>query len=510
MPVKKLFCVLFILLCVLFGGNIHAQEFGFGFDDTDEPSVNPPLTAKLGGEIRTQFIGYVHDFESAEELKVASLGDIFLGKVNVRASGANVDAFMGINLSAKSLKDLSQIKNHSSADTPLILDETYLRVFFGPVNVEAGYRKLFWGKADSLGPLDVINPLDYSDLTDITDIMTMKIARPLLHVTWSTSGFSKLEAVFTPHFSGDRFDQEGRWMPSQFSDIPEIIKRELNSRAPGKLGLANSFFLLTHADTLETTLMEYFNSTPITVPETAGLEYFETGLRYTTSLGGIDLGAQYYYGYLPRPSWYLDDSINAFLDDLNKKIDVSDPNSLKNIDPQLLYPYINFDRYHLIGIDYAQVLWGFNLRTELAAYLTKDFSGDNGAVKNPFIGWSLGFDRDLVWGINANIQCNETIRLLNSKIGNNKSQDFEAGTEPTSTRLTMVLSKKFLKDNLESKVTAIWDIENSDCYVIPAVIWTIKDIKAEICGGIFAGKKSGELGQYEKNSFVKLGLNYTF
>jgi hypothetical protein len=42
--------------------------------------------------------------------------------------------------------------------SPVYVDEAYLRAYFGKFDIEAGLRKLSWGKADSMGPLDVINP----------------------------------------------------------------------------------------------------------------------------------------------------------------------------------------------------------------------------------------------------------------------------------------------------------------------------------------------------------------
>jgi hypothetical protein len=114
----------------------------------------------------------------------------------------------------------------------------------------------------------------------------------------------------------------------------------------------------------------------------------------------------------------------------------------------------------------------------------------------------------VVWGINANIQCNETIRLFFFFFGKNPVLDSEAGTDATATRMTLRVSKKFLRDNLESRATVIWDIENSDCYIIPALAWTMGELGAELSSGIFTGKDSGELGQYWKNSFVRLGLKY--
>jgi len=74
----------------------------------------------------------------------------------------------------------------------------------------------------------------------------------------------------------------------------------------------------------------------------------------------------------------------------------------------------------------------------------------------------------------------------------------------------MQLSKRFLRDELETKAIVIWDVENSDCYVIPAVVWTIKDLTAELSAGILAGNEKGGLGQYWENTFVKLAMRYSF
>jgi hypothetical protein len=169
-----------------------------------------------------------------------------------------------------------------------------------------------------------------------------------------------------------------------------------------------------------------------------------------------------------------------------------------------------YTRYHQIGVDYAQVIAGFNCRAELAGHITEDLAGDDGLVYNPFLAWSLGFDRDLFAGINANLQVNESIRLLNNKVGSDLLADIEAGTDLTSTRLTLMLSKKFFRDELELRATAIWGIEDMDFYILPAVVWTKGEVELELSGGIFAGKTDGELGQYRDNGFIRTALTYSF
>ncbi|MDR3341929.1 MAG: hypothetical protein LBT14_03920, partial [Treponema sp.] len=80
----------------------------------------------------------------------------------------------------------------------------------------------------------------------------------------------------------------------------------------------------------------------------------------------------------------------------------------------------------------------------------------------------------------------------------------------TSTRVTAKLSKKFLRDELEISAAAIWGIEDSDCLIMPSLIWTKNDISVELSGGIFAGDEAGELGAFRDNSFIKVGMTYTF
>jgi len=468
---------------------------------------------KVGGDITAEFSPYVRDFKKGEGTQEISPWDILSGSLNFSAGASNIEAYTAFNLSADSIgeiRDRSQ-KLDNPTYTPLIIDEAYLKAYVGPVNIEAGFRKLAWGKADSPGPLDVTNPMDYSDLRNITDVKAIKIARPMLHVTWNTGSFSKLEGVFIPNFAGHRFAEDGRWQPSQAKDMYSTIENEIFSKAAAKFGpMASNPAFSSVFDGVKNKFYKYLEDNPFTYPSAGALENYQAGLRYTTTIGPADIGVQYFYGHLFRPSLTVD-GIDAFVDDLASNIMGSYPPDLDYPgNPSLITPVIKYNRYHQIGVDYAQVLFGFNVRAEAAVHITEDLSGDDGSVQNPFIGWSLGFDRDLFAGINLNIQCNETVRLFNDKIGNNPILDAEAGTNAVSTRLTIRLSKNFFRDNLECSTTVIWDIEDSDCYIIPALTWTEGSMSWRLSTGIFAGKETGELGQYWRNNYVRFGVTYSF
>jgi hypothetical protein len=175
-----------------------------------------------------------------------------------------------------------------------------------------------------------------------------------------------------------------------------------------------------------------------------------------------------------------------------------------------IYFFVDFNTYHHIGIDYAQVIAGFNVRAELGANITGDLAGDDGNVYNPQIVWSFGFDRDLFWGINLNLQANGLVRLMHKKIGSDPLSDTEAGAKPSSTRITALLTKKFLQDRLEASATILWGIEDMDFLIIPGILWSMNDINVGLSMGFFGGRRSGELGQYRGNSYVKASAGWSF
>jgi hypothetical protein len=442
---------------------------GFGEDDAADAAsggASPGGTygVAISGEASASFLGYADDFSKG--LEETALGDMFSGALNFSAGNSFGEAVINFNLSLPTLD--------GSTGSPVALDEAYARAYFGAFEVEGGLRKLTWGKADSFGPLDVINPLDYSELTDASDALNMKIARPLVHATARFGQFSKVEVVFVPTFEPHRFASEGRWLPAQMKTLREQIAMA--------------------AQPAET--QNPPPSPPVAEevpPDTSTLNYAQAGLRFTATIGSSDIGAQYYYGRLPTPA-----------------VKMSYTQTSPTSPPTLSGVEFLYNPYHHIGVDYAQVLFGFNVRAEFAANITDDINGDDGAVYNPHLAWSLGFDRDLVWGMNLNLQANETIRLFHGNIHDNPMLDIEAGVDMTSTRVTAILSKKFLRDELEARFVALWEVEAHDFFIMPGLIWTRDAVQVEVSGGIFGGDEEGQFGQYYKNNFVKVGLTYSF
>jgi len=498
----KRIAILTVLL--ISAGFLNAQGFGFDNDDGDSVSGGSAVTVTISGEVSAELLGYFDDFHEGADR--TNLGDVFSGELNFKAGTPFADGVINLNLQA--------------TPQPVSIDEAYVRAFFGGFEIEGGLRKLTWGKADSLGPLDVINPLDYSELTNLDNIMSLKIARPLVHASYRFGSFNKIEALFVPTFEPLRYaEEDSRWVPAQmkqFKPLLELDEDNLSSEFASMLpdGFQDDFFASMLPDDFKVNINR--------PNKLSTVKYAQAGARFTTTIGPADFGLQYYYGRLTRPAYsviltHIDTSVPV----INMPITIPIPTAIN----------LDYNPYHQIGVDWAQVLFGFNVRAEFAANITYDFKGDDPYVYNPSLLWSLGFDRDLIAGINLNFQCNESIRLMNDKIKDDRLSllipqlgidalsllnieppllDIEAGTAITSTRITAAIFKKFFRDQLETRVAVMWGIEDKDFLLIPSIIWTHDTVSLKLSAGIFGGKEEGQLGQYKDNSFIKTVLSYSF
>jgi hypothetical protein len=464
-----------------------SQSFGFG-EESGAGEGLLPFSLDVSGKIEAGPVLFFNSFTDKKDARDFYILDFFNADLNFDINGKNAQAFFGFNLSYKAFEELAD--GDFKLYPPALIDEIWLRVFFERFTIEAGFMKMRWGRMYSPGPLDILNPIDYSDLTNLSDSRAMKIARPMFHASYSIGDFSKVEAVFLPNFAPHRFARDGRWVPEQYSNVvPVFIEGILNRALQINPSFIPAFQALLASPTGSSLISYEF-------PDTSTPDYSQAGLRFNTVIGSVDLGFQYFYGYYPRPSV----SLNGVDDFINSFPPFSVPPS----------PHIEYSRYHQIGADYSQVLFGFTVRAEFAAHITEDVLGDNGNVKNPFLAWSLGFDRDIIAGININVQFNETIRLLDNMVIKNPAMDCEGASGVTSTRLILQISKSFFMERLECKIVNIWDMEDSGLALIPSVKWSENDMRIELSAGIFTGDKSSELGQYADNAYIKLKLVYLF
>ncbi len=431
---------------------VASQEFGFGDAQEAAGAVDGEARAglRVGGEIE---FGTTLLFDSLDDLADMTLSSLACGRLDFEASGSSVDAALKLRISEQTL----------DAWPESFVDEAFVRIYLGPVDLEGGLLKVAWGRADSQGPLDVLNPDDLTDLT-VTDERERKIARPMLRASVAMGERSRLEAVFAAGFEGHRIAWDGPWAPLAVRDLKAAVAAlGVDPTDPQRV---------------------------LDTPDTESLGWAHGGLRFTTTLGAADLGGQLFSGYLPTP---------VVASDLASMLALAGGTPLP----------VSYDRYYQAGADFAAVVGGLNLRAELAANVTEDLCGDDPDVTNPAIAWSLGFDRDLFAGVNLNLQAHGTCRLLESRVGN-EAYDIEAGTDRTRSRITAVLSQKLLKDTVEWQLRALVGIEDRDFLLMPTVGLVVGDARVDLAAGIFGGDEQGELGQYADSSYMRLSLSYRF
>jgi hypothetical protein len=475
------------MIAALVPASLAAEDsFGFG-DPSDTASSSGASPVVVGGTVDLAAQAFVDEFDDPDSIR---LGNWASGKLKVSAKGDKSEGYLSLSVDPAKL----------AANPSTLFDEALLRAFLGPVTLEGGVFKLNWGKADSQGPLDVINPLDRSDLT-VLDWNDQKLAVPLLHAAVSIGEFSKVEAAFVPWFEGNLYDTKGRWTPAQASELPASVGTAYMTAlgtslyqkvVAGYMTLEQYQAALAAASAAASANLAGFDVSSL-YPVTSGLGYFQGGLRFTTTLASQDIGFQYYYGYLRDPAVYVDTASLLLADGSFNAAAI----------------HVAYNPYHQLGVDWASVLAGFNVRAEFAANLTSDLAGTDGAVYNPFLSWAFGFDRDLPLGINLNLQGTGSVRLMNDKVGTDL-RDTESGTDMTKTRVTGLVSRSFLRDELKLSCTGIWGVEDMDYLIVPAVAWSKGDIEAKLAAGFFGGDSSGQLGQFDSNDYLKITVRYSF
>ena len=440
---KKFAVSAFLIAGLLLFGvtGASAQEFGFGEGATDlglpAAEVAPASAgATLGGEVSFSILAFPGELVDGDFTNSTALP---AAKLDVEASGSKSDAFIGVNLDKKLL----------AASPSDILDEAWLRIFAGQTTIQGGIMRAAWGRADSLSVLDVLNPRNLSDLT-LRDEKDRKIAVPMLRLTRSLGEKFSADLVYLPWFEGDRIAMTGLWTPSQVITLQQL---------PGV-----SFAAL---------------------PDTKSLDYGQAGLRFTAVLKGMDLGAQYFYGYLPTP--YFD--LSGYLGSLSPIT-------------------IGYNRYHHMGVDLATVMAGFNVRLEAGANLTEDWLGDDPLTYNQAIVWSAGFDRDLFAAINLNVQAMGKVRLNHDKI--TTALDIESGTKITTTQVAALLSRSFMRDTVKLELLGILGAEKMDYMVEPGIVLTIGEAELALRGRYFGGDAEGDFGQFNDRSYVSISSKYAF
>jgi len=406
------------------------------FPDIDDPAVSefdawPQLKLRLGAE---------NDHGSfAVEL---AFDNALLGVGGVPTVG-------GINASPSPVSYLSQL-----------IREASVRIFAGPVTMELGLLRRVWGKGDELHVVDVLNATDYSD-PGSSGYLDSRIAIPMavLEAPFRQQGL--LEVAYVPVLVGDRIPADGRWAPTEYTELLALTAFGVDVAGP---------------------------------PARTTLESAQIGVRLTDTFGPLDLGLVYYYGYLKQPSV-----------DRTAFIPVPVPGGTITLD---------YDRVHVAGAEAAAVVGPLNLRGEAAWYATADTEGDDPAVSNPSVRYLAGFDVDIpISNLNLNAQVLGSVLLLTEQIDDNGPIDFEHDDDGvyTSHLIAGSLRDTYAGERFTAELGGAWYVETGDFVVRPALTIGFGDVLTMRIGGtLFEGDANTFLGQYDENDFLEIELVYDY
>lgn len=456
-----------------FGGDSGDDFGGSSFEESSTPAV--AISGEVGAETRA-WVGAKNKDSRKYDTK-AYKGAYDLSKTEMDAGAyANLELnyegdYTGANLKLK-LDSSTLTENHED-----IIDELYANGSFkeGKFQLKAGKMKEVWGKGDKVHVLDNFNANDYSDFI-FPDYIDRRLGEVMFKATANLSWDYnlKLEGIFTPWMTADRFASDGFLVPAKQKQLTSIVKSVLKAEGAAKTN--NAVDLTTgkiDGESLVQAIMDLsdFSTDDLYDDNTKSLKYAQGGLRLTGTLAGIDWGASYYYGHYKQPSanlekyavfankpaiksgaWakykagvvakvrgatgemlsgYTDDQVYkyAFTNQTALGQTIYDEDTLNGvIEGELASngyttarPSLAYDQVQVFGLEAAFVLWKLNTRWEAAYNLTEDTAGDNPWIKNNSVSWVAGFDIDLpIHNLNLNLQETGSYILKSDKIKNNK------------------------------------------------------------------------------------------
>lgn len=360
-----------------------------------------------------------------------------------------------------------------------IIEELTVRAYLGDFMLEAGKMKVVWGKGDELHVIDNFNANDYTDFI-FPDYIDRRLAEPMLRLVWNGSGNLRAEAVYTPVMTADRFAEEGPWVPGQLEKVSSAAGGVLMGQADAALSSKDSSALLAALSAADSV-----------IPETTSFDYGQAGLRLTGTAGLFDWGVSYYFGHYKQPT--VDWSNYA----------ASEKTRL---------PELHYDRLQVFGLEGAAAVGRFNLRGEVAYYLSEDTAGDDPWVKNNSLNWVVGFDVDIpIHNVNVNIQNNGSWILNNDKIESAMDADFNEDEKYTNNKIVLRVSDSFFHEKLNAEVRFVWGIERGDFILMPEITYDFTpELEFALSGMYITGRDDSEFSYWHDNSFVQLGVKYTF
>jgi hypothetical protein len=452
------------------GGGEGGNGGGTGSFFEGDSGGQSASSTSVGGEVELELRAFPEydDFDAFSDSEVTSVPRV---KTEFTYEGSSSEVVANLEYSNRMPMDSFEE----------LIDEAYIRLFYDNLDVQAGYLKTTWGTGDAVHVVDVLNPVDFSDSIN-PEYSERKIAEKMVKLNIYTGPNGLLELAYVPTLTQDRYATEGRWVPNELSALRSDVEAAFDALVFSPGGATQY-----EADQLKAQFLEDARN----APQPASLADGQYGLRYSTSVGGVDIGGIYYFGFIREPVI---------------EIPEADPADYS----------IHFDRLNLFGLEFATVVGGFNLRAEAAYNMTEDFDGDDPYIHNHTISYMGGFDRDLpLSNLNVNIQGRGEYLLANDEVSDNGAADvdYDPGKNENYWTNTLVASVEdsYRNQTITPSVDLLLTAETQDYVVRPGVEFVLADdATVDVRGSIFEGDKDTEFGQFDDNDHLEVSFEYAF
>ncbi len=370
-------------------------------------------------------------------------------------------------------------------DHDIELDEAYLDIFFDKFDIRIGNQVFGWGKTDSINPTDNLNAIYLNNAItgDIGEEIIPTFAVKFDYYVNNTT----LELVVVPFFQENKLDLIG-------SDWA-IFRHGLFTN------LVGGYF--PYASLLDDETQKLLSRLSLSlfspIPPTDSPENTQGGLRISSTYKGWDFSLSYIYAYDKYPTLHLSGDLIDAIDNgtVQGYIAGLSPGEI----PEIME--LKYNRYHMIGLDFASNIGNYGLRGEAALFLDKHtYTEKFEAIKRDYLLYVLGIDRQFKGNFYVNLQLVQKIIL---------NYNHEILEDEVLSAMTLYTYKKFFNEKLNVELRAIYNLNDGDVFITPRASYKYTDnLEFTIGMNIFEGDDYTIFGYFSDNDQVFFEIKYYF
>ncbi len=334
----------------------------------------------------------------------------------------------------------------------LSLRELYFDFSLGDFYWRLGKQQVVWGQADGIKVLDVVNPQSFREFI-LDDFDDSRIPLWMANLEYSLGEASSLQLLWIPDTSYHEFAELGspyfitssRLVPNiSHAMVASVLKPNKPDRA-----LADS----------------------------------DTGLRFTTFIGGWDLSLNYLHHYLDTPVYYQDVQADG-------KISI----------------FPAYERSNLFGGTLSNAFGDVTLRGELAynsdTFHTSTDLPNRGIVNSAEYSSVLGLD----WQASSDT-------LISAQWFYSQLLDYQESVirEEREQMASLMLLSDFNNASWQLRVLTLYSIEDGDSLVqVQLKYWMRSNLEIWLGADVFSGDSHGLFGQFDEQDRLLFGFRYGF